>query len=188
MIIITEYNNHLKPITYNSNMGKRKFNYIEGDLLGNKIIFIKDIESDNNNKRQGLFKCYCGNQFQSRISDIKSFKVKSCGCLNLMNITKHGDGKNTSKHHYLYKGHQDIKTRCYNKNHVAYKNYGGRGIKLYKPWHHYPTYKQYIETNLGERPEGYSLDRINNDGDYEPDNIRWATRKEQQNNRRNFNE
>lgn len=80
-----------------------------------------------------------------------------------------------------------IKTRCYNPNSQAYLNYGGREIQIYNPWKN--DYKQFqldIIKEIGERPSSdYQLDRINNDGNYEPGNLRWATSKENQRNKSN---
>jgi hypothetical protein len=71
--------------------------------------------------------------------------------------------------------------RCTNPNHKGYKNYGGRGITVCERW---DSFKNFY-ADMGEAPEGRSLDRINNDGNYEPSNCRWATRKEQAQNSRN---
>lgn len=77
---------------------------------------------------------------------------------------------------------RDIKKRCYNPNNKWYKNYGGRGIKMYEPWvTSFTSFYEYI----GKRPaKGYSIDRIDNNGDYGPGNIKWSTKIEQDNNRR----
>jgi len=84
----------------------------------------------------------------------------------------------------LYRTWSSMKTRCLNKNHEAYHNYGGRGIKVCDRWMKYENYIEDILKEIGPKPEGKSVDRIDNDGNYEPGNVRWATRKEQRANRR----
>lgn len=95
---------------------------------------------------------------------------------------KHGDSRNG----YIYRIWCGMKTRCLNENRKQYKDWGGRGISIYPDWlGDYEIFKSWIIENIGHKPsEKHQLDRINNDGNYEPGNLRWGTRSEQNYNRR----
>ena len=79
---------------------------------------------------------------------------------------------------------QQMIERCYNPNHISFKNYGARGVKVCERWLNKETgYKAFV-SDIGDRPEGMTLDRIDNDGDYTPANCKWSTWKEQHANKR----
>lgn len=78
-----------------------------------------------------------------------------------------------------------MKKRCYNKKVDSYQFYGGRGIKVYEPWHEYKVFAAQVRAEIGEHPgKGFQLDRVDNDSDYCPGNIQWATAKQNTRNRR----
>ena len=94
-------------------------------------------------------------------------------------VTKHG-----LSYHPLYRRWQGMLQRCENPGHQAFKNYGGRGITVLAEWHDVAVFIAWIEANLGPRPDGCTLDRVDNDGNYEPGNLRWATHSAQAANQR----
>lgn len=123
--------------------------------------------------------CFCGNIFSALSSNIISGNTKSCGCLKAKicreKATIHGMS-NTS----VYGLWNNIMRRCYDAKNPAYKNYGGRGIKVCDRWH---DFEKFFE-DMGNRPEGFSIDRKNNDAEYSNENCQWSTATEQARNRR----
>jgi hypothetical protein len=138
-----------------------------------------------------LCRCACGTKKILRKESItrKIAPVLTCGCLQRKVVsllkarnTIHGEGGKTTEY-FVWRG---MKARCYNPNDPSYKDYGGRGIRVYKPWRKsYVVFLKYILKTIGRKPAfEYSIDRIDNNGNYEPGNIRWATKKQQIHNRR----
>ena len=133
--------------------------------------------------------CVCGTIKEVRGNYLKTGVSKSCGCLARTFIAsaniKHGDAQQGKfGAHYLYKLWSGIIQRTTNKNNKAWHNYGGRGILVNESWKEYTVFRDWILTHLGDRPACSSFDRIDNNGHYEPGNVRWATYKQQSANRR----
>ena len=133
-----------------------------------------------------VFQCECGQKSVFNCHKVKTGHTRSCGCFrnekaaqrwakNVYGI-KHG-----GCHTEAYKSWEKMKARCENKSQYGYESYGGRGIVVCDRWQSFALFFE----DMGERPAGMSIDRIDVNGNYEPGNCKWSTVKEQSRNKRN---
>ncbi|OQW38100.1 MAG: hypothetical protein A4E20_04820 [Nitrospira sp. SG-bin2] len=157
------------------------------DLAGQKfgrLTPIQRIGTDRFGSALWLCKCDCGADAAASSQNMRAGNTSSCGCYLNEKISALGRSK---RKHYAkgtpeYTCWKAIRYRCLNPSAKAYPRYGGRGIKVCERWSDFKNFLADMGTHPGS---GYSLDRINPDGDYEPSNCRWSNWKEQQNNRTN---
>lgn len=151
------------------------------DILNTKYNRLKPIKRVENiyGGKAFLCICDCGNESVVSLGDLKNNKTKSCGCLakekSSDNIKKYSTthGRHGTPEYRVWRG---MRTRCYYENTPQYKNYGGRGIKVCNRWKE--SFENFYE-DMGDKPTPkHQLDRIDNDGNYEPNNCRWVTPSE----------
>lgn len=148
-----------------------------------RLVVIKDTGLKNRDRRHiWLCKCDCGQMVEVSSHELGS-RTNSCGCLKKETISNLNKSHGLS-HSRLFNIWRLMKQRCTNLNCKAYKNYGGRGIVVCDSW--FNSFSNFCEWAINNGyADNLTIDRFNNDGNYEPDNCRWVNMKTQNNNRRN---
>ncbi len=145
-----------------------------------KCYFLKDL-SPEKKIRMGRFLCECGESFKSRVDYVRYKKTISCGC-NKHNSAKVNHGLS---YHPLHQVWRTMKSRCYNVGFPGFKNYGAKGVEVCEQWMtDFVAFYKYVTSLPNAMKDGYTIDRIDTFGNYEPGNLRWADWVTQNNNKR----
>lgn len=144
----------------------------------NKLTFIKEVENKGRYKF-ALFQCECGNTIELRKSSVYTNNTCSCGCMQKLRNNNLIHGLSYTKE---YNAWRNMKQRCYNSKNKKYEHYGARGIIVCDRWLN--SFENFLN-DIGKAPDSsYSIERIEVNGNYEKDNCKWGTAKEQRMNQR----
>lgn len=160
-----------------------------GQRFGRLVVdsIVRESFSSNGNFKEFRYLCLCdcGGRKEIPASSLKSGRTNSCGCLHTEELFRRNQKHNLSGSDIFIK-YYHMKSRCFNPNESNYKRYGGRGITVCNEWLGEHGFENFVNWSVANGyKEGLSLDRINNDGNYEPSNCRWVVFREQCFNRNN---
>jgi hypothetical protein len=157
-------------------------------LQGDRYGCLTVVEELPKRGRERMFRCRCdcGTSKPYYLTNLRGGKSTACVECRTAALTKHGlTGRDKAKMHPAYGVHKGMMARCYNPDHVSFKDYGARGVRVCPEWHDVVAFCEWVDANLSARKTGETLNRIDNERGYESGNVEWADWRKQNRNRRN---